>query len=68
MTGGFLITSVMTPIEEKFVSQGVCPHCLPVEGRAEKMKLLGDFGPIRSYQCRRCSKVFAVAKPSPKNK
>lgn len=49
----------MTPCEEKLVRVGVCPRCLPNEGRPPQMRLLGDFGPMRAWQCGRCNNVWA---------
>jgi hypothetical protein len=62
--GVFSKIETMTADEQKLVNDGICPRCLPPEGRPAKMKLLGDFGDVRGYQCRRCTTVW-IAKPAP---
>jgi len=54
----------MTARQEKVVRLGFCPSCSPQEGRAEQMKLLGDFGPIRAWQCGRCTNVWVTSPPN----
>lgn len=56
---------MMTPQEEIFVRETErCPKCIPREGRTEPMRLLGDFGPMRAYQCKRCSSVWCINTPN----
>lgn len=56
----------MTPNEEKLVSAGICPRCIPPEGRPPQMRLLGDFGPMRARQCERCMNVWITSPPNRK--
>ncbi len=53
----------MTASEEKLVRVGFCPRCLPPEGRQSQMNLLGDFGPMRAFQCGRCHNVWVTSAP-----
>ncbi len=54
----------MSASEEKLVSVGVCPRCIPPEGRPEQMRLLGDFGLMRARQCGRCNNVWITNIPN----
>jgi len=54
----------MTALQEKVVRLGFCPNCSPQEGRAEQMRLLGDFGPMRAWQCGRCTNVWVTSPPN----
>ncbi len=50
----------MNPGDEKLVRVGLCPRCVPAEGRQEKMRALVDGGSFRSFQCARCQIVWIV--------
>lgn len=55
---------IMSASEEKLVSAGICPRCVPQEGRPLQMRLLGDFGPMRAWQCGRCTNVWITSPPN----
>ena len=54
----------MNPGDEKLVRVGLCPMCVPAEGRQEKMRQLVDSGSIKSFQCARCQSVWIVETPN----
>lgn len=55
----------MTEAQERYIRVTErCPVCVPHEGQAEPMRLLGDFGPMRSYQCKRCTNVWCISAPN----
>jgi len=57
--------ATMTETQERYIrSTERCPVCIPHEGRAEPMRLLGDFGPMRGYQCKRCNNVWCISAPN----
>lgn len=56
----------MTAEQETLVRLAKCPLCIPREGQQSQMQLLGDFGPLRGYQCPRCNTVWITNPPNDK--
>ncbi len=52
----------MSKEDESLVEQALCPICIL------RMPLLGDFGPIRGFQCGRCRTIYVVSTtPNPRS-